>query len=193
MLYPKISTSGEKLAPAGWHSWHVFATLSNVEAFSYPGSLGFYTIFCPIEKKPQWSNEVFFRRGVAATPRSRRCSAPSSITLSRNPSASLAGHRSARRGGRHTQSDVCSPSLVSLGHHHGRRSRHVDAPLRFPFGTFYVMLCYALSLVSLEWRSSCSGNRPQLCTSSAAATAYAPNESSIVISAKPQACDFGKK
>ena len=27
MLYPKISTSLEKLAPTGWHGWHVFATL----------------------------------------------------------------------------------------------------------------------------------------------------------------------
>ena len=27
MLYPKISTSQEKLAPTGWHGRHVFATL----------------------------------------------------------------------------------------------------------------------------------------------------------------------
>ena len=27
VLCPKISTGREKLAPAGWHGWHVFATL----------------------------------------------------------------------------------------------------------------------------------------------------------------------
>ena len=27
MLCPRISTGREKLAPAGWHGWHVFATL----------------------------------------------------------------------------------------------------------------------------------------------------------------------
>ena len=28
VLCPKISTGREKLAPAGWHGWHVFATLA---------------------------------------------------------------------------------------------------------------------------------------------------------------------
>ena len=27
VLCPKISTGLEKLAPTGWHGWHVFATL----------------------------------------------------------------------------------------------------------------------------------------------------------------------
>ena len=30
VLCPKISTGLEKLAPTGWHGWHVFATLSKL-------------------------------------------------------------------------------------------------------------------------------------------------------------------
>ena len=30
VLCPKISTGLEKLAPTGWHGWHVFATLLNL-------------------------------------------------------------------------------------------------------------------------------------------------------------------
>ena len=32
VLCPKISTGLEKLAPTGWHGWHVFATLHDVDA-----------------------------------------------------------------------------------------------------------------------------------------------------------------
>ena len=32
VLSPKISTGLEKLAPTGWHGWHVFATLHDVDA-----------------------------------------------------------------------------------------------------------------------------------------------------------------
>ena len=30
VLFPKISTGQKKLAPTGWHGWHVFATLSRL-------------------------------------------------------------------------------------------------------------------------------------------------------------------
>ena len=31
MLFPKISTGQKKLAPTGWHGWHVFATLAEIQ------------------------------------------------------------------------------------------------------------------------------------------------------------------
>ena len=56
VLFPKFSTGQKKIAPTGWHGWHVFATLVQIVGDEYgllvvpPGLVGDTFQFgkCPV-------------------------------------------------------------------------------------------------------------------------------------------------